>query len=447
MTLLHEFAAYAAAESNSAGDADVMHHAKRAVLDWVASLYPGTRRPPTTLLAKACHDELGVGQSRVLGFGTTAFPPTAAWINGSAAHTVEFDDIYREAVYHPGSPTIAAALAVAQAKKASGRAFVQAIVAGYEISTRVGAALQPSHVRYFHATGTMGCLGAAAAAAVLVARGDAETIAHALATAATFASGLQQALRSDAMTKPLHAGHAAAVGVRAALAASCGVKGALDILEGEVGLGAAMADAPVWAQATHELGATYHIARITHKVHACCGHLFPAIDATLSLRSTYGTALSAVERILVETYQTAIDATGRFDPRNSYEAKFSLPFAVSHALIHGSVGLDAFASERMNDESVRSLMSRCTLQTDTVMSASFPARRCARVTVTIIDGRQVSGSVTHRRGDPESPLSDDDLNRKFDALCTPVVGHDQARRLREQIWQLDSIDVAEVAFV
>ncbi|CAH2894502.1 MAG: Immune-responsive protein 1 [uncultured Paraburkholderia sp.] len=323
MMLLHEFAAFAAAESNRAGNSDVMHHAKRAVLDWVASLYPGTRQAPATLLAKACHDELGVGQSKVLGFGTTAFPPTAAWINGSAAHTVELDDIYREAVYHPGSPTIAAALAVAQAKNASGTAFLKAIVAGYEISTRVGAALQPSHVRYFHATGTMGCLGAAAAAALLVAPCDVEAIAHALATAATFASGLQQALRSDAMTKPLHAGHAAAIGVRAALAASCGVKGALDILEGEVGFGAAMTDAPDWTRATHELGATYHIARITHKLHACCGHLFPAIDATLSLRSNHGTALSDVDRILVETYQAAIDATGRFEPRSSYEAKFS----------------------------------------------------------------------------------------------------------------------------
>ncbi|CAG9272958.1 2-methylcitrate dehydratase PrpD [Paraburkholderia unamae] len=446
MTLLHEFAAFAAAEPNRTGDSDVMHHAKRAVLDWVASLYPGTRRPPTTLLAKSCQDELGMGRSSVLGFGTTAFPPTAAWINGSAAHTVEFDDIYREAVYHPGSPTIAAALAVAQATNASGRAFLKAIVAGYEISTRVGEALQPSHAQYFHATGTIGCLGAAAAAAVLVARGDPDTIAHALATAATFASGLQQALRSDAMTKPLHAGHAAAVGVRAALAASCGVTGALDILEGSVGLGAAMADAPLWAQTTHELGATYHIARITHKVHACCGHVFPAIDATLSLRSTCGTAFSAVEQILVETYQAAIDATGRFDPRNSYEAKFGLPFAVSHALIHGSVGLDAFEKERVNDKSVRLLMTRCTLQPDALMSAGFPHRRCARVTVITVDGDQFCESVTHRRGDPESPLSDDDLNRKFDALCTPVIGHTQATKLRDQIWQLDGIDVAEVAF-
>jgi 2-methylcitrate dehydratase PrpD len=447
MTLLQEFAAFAAAESNSAGNADVMHHARRAVLDWAASLYPGTRQAPATLLAKASHDELGVGQSSVLGFGTTAFPPTAAWINGSAAHTVEFDDIYREAVYHPGSPTIAAALAVAQAKNVSGTAFLKAIVAGYEISTRVGAALQPSHVRYFHATGTMGCLGAAAAAALLVAPCDVEAIAHALATAATFASGLQQALRSDAMTKPLHAGHAAAIGVRAALAASCGVKGALDILEGEVGLGAAITDAPDWTRATHELGATYHIARITHKLHACCGHLFPAIDATLSLRSKHDTALSDVERILVETYQAAIDATGRFEPRSSYEAKFSLPFAVSHALIHGGVGLDAFATERFNDASVRALMSRCILLADTGMSASFPRRRCSRVTIWTIDGRQFSESVTHRLGDPESPLSDEDLNRKFEELCTPVIGVNKARELREQIWRLDRIDVAEVPFV
>ncbi len=109
--------------------------------------------------------ELGVGASTVVGHATTAFPALAAWINGSASHAAEFDDIFRDAVYHPGCPTIAAALALAEQADASGTDFLRAVIAGYEVSTRIGAAIQPAHYRYFHTTGTVGCLGAAAAGA------------------------------------------------------------------------------------------------------------------------------------------------------------------------------------------------------------------------------------------------------------------------------------------
>src|SRR4051812_3886285 len=209
-----------------------MHHAKRAVIDWFAALYPGTRVPPATNLARAHAAELGLGRSSLPGFSTTAFPALAAWINGSASHSVEFDDIFRDAVYHPGCPVIAAALAVAQDRCRSGRELLTAITVGYEISTRIGAAVQPSHYRFFHTTGTVGAFGSAAAAAALLAPGDAGVMGHALATGGTFAAGLQQAFRSDAMTKPLHAGHAASVGVTSAMAAASGVTGASDILEG-----------------------------------------------------------------------------------------------------------------------------------------------------------------------------------------------------------------------
>src|SRR5690606_9794116 len=152
--------------------------------------------------------ELGVGKASLPGLQTSTQPATAAWINGSVSHAVEFDDIFRDAIYHPGCPTIAAALAVAEHRGATGKQLLEAITIGYEISTRIGAAVQPSHYKYFHTTGTVGCFGGAAASAALLSD-QAQVTAHALATSATFASGLQQAFRSDAMTKALHAGHAA----------------------------------------------------------------------------------------------------------------------------------------------------------------------------------------------------------------------------------------------
>src|ERR1700687_4869767 len=251
----------------------VLHHAKRAVIDWYAALLPGAVVPPATLLARALAEELDRGKAR-LAMGRHAPVRAAALINGSAAHTVEVDDIFRDGIYHPGAPTIAAALALAQARGASGEGFLRAVIVGYEISTRIAAAMGRAHYKYWHNTGTIGCFGACAASAELLGL-DRTRFAHALATVATFSAGLQQAFRMESMSKPLHAGRAAEAGVTAALAAREGVTGSLDIMEGEAGYGRAMSydghaagDGPDWERALATLGGDFHIARMTFKNHA-----------------------------------------------------------------------------------------------------------------------------------------------------------------------------------
>jgi 2-methylcitrate dehydratase PrpD len=421
-----------------------MHHAKRAFLDWLAALYPGTLASPGTEFIQAYQAELGVGSSSLPGYNTTCFPATAAWINGSVSHTVEFDDIFRDAIYHPGCPIISAALAVAEPLNATGKALLQAIVVGYEISTRIGAAVQPAHYKYFHTTGTVGCIGAAAAVAALQAPGNALVMQHAMATAATFASGLQQAFRSDAMTKAIHAGHAAAVGVRAGMAAAAGVTGVPDILEGEVGFGAALANSPDWGLVLKDLGTDYNITRITQKNHGCCGHTFAAIDAALELRNQHKLNPKQIQEIQVSTYQTALDVTGNFHPKTAFECKFSLPYVVSHALHYGSVRLDAFGKERMAKSSIRQLMGKLALSSDAGLTASFPVQRAARVTITLNDGTSMEHFSPYRKGDPESPLSDADLTEKFNELAIPVIGQARAALLQEQVWRLDTLHVADL---
>lgn len=440
MTLLRTFADYGADDALRELPAEVLHHAKRAVLDWFSALYPGTRVAPGVQLVRAHRGELGAGHSMVFGHDVTAFPATAAWINGSASHAVEFDDIFRDAVYHPGCPIIAAALAVAQDVDVSGRSLLQAIVVGYEVSTRIGAAMQPAHYRYFHTTGTVGCLGAAAAAAAVLSPGNSEVMQHALSTSATFASGLQQAFRSDAMTKALHAGHAAAVGVRAAQAANAGVTGVADILEGEAGLGAAMADGPDWSSVTDGLGISYNITRMTHKSHGCCGHTFAAIDAALAMRKKHDFNNEDIQAIEIETYKVALDVTGNFQPSSAFECKFSLPYVVAHALKHGSVRLAAFDDVSMQDKTVRDLMRRMSLREDAALTAGFPGQRAARVRIRLFSGKAFEFFSPFRQGDPESPLSDAELEAKYSELVVPVVGRDAADALRGRIWNLNCCD-------
>ena len=198
----------------------MVHHAQRAVIDWYASLYPGLDMPAVQVLQATLADDLDRGDAR-LALGRAATARAAALINGTAAHAAEVDDSFRDAMYHPGAATIAAALAAAQATGASGADFLRAVVVGYEVSTRIGVVMGRPHYKFWHNTGTMGSFGAAAAAGSLL-RLDEPAFAHALALAATFTAGLQQAFRSEAMAKPLHAGRAAEAGVLAAQLAAQG---------------------------------------------------------------------------------------------------------------------------------------------------------------------------------------------------------------------------------
>ena len=433
--LLEKIADYAVKEQTSKLPKEAIHHAKRAVIDWYASLLPGSRVAPAVQLEQALADELDHGAAR-LASGRRATLRAAALINGAAAHAVEFDDIWRNAVYHPGAPVIASALAIAQSRNASGEAFLRAVIVGYEVSTRIGEAVMPSHYKYWHTTGTVGCFGAAAAAATLLGC-NREQFMNAMGTVATFAAGLQQAFRSEAMSKPLHAGRAAEAGVLAALGAAKGVTGVHDMLEGEVGFGAAMSVKPDWTQATRGLGTVYNITQVTFKNHGCCGHTFPSLDAVIELRNKHKLAPKDIAKIRIATYQGGLDVVNNYQPEGDYQAKFSLPYVAAHALIHGSVRLNAFEPDRLNDRELRALMAKVELVADAELSKSFPRQRAARVEIETTDGRKLAHFQETRKGDPEMPLSDAELNDKFVELVAPVLGAAGARALLDRLWGLE----------
>jgi 2-methylcitrate dehydratase PrpD len=434
--LVEEFADYAVRERTSRLPDEALHHAKRAVIDYFAALLPGTHEAPAELLRRALAAELGSGAAHVYGAHTTAPLRTAALVNGTASHTVEFDDIFRDGIYHPGCPVISAALAAAQTKAVSGEAFLRAVTVGYEISTRISAAVNPAHYRFWHTTGTVGTFGAAAAVAMILGA-PRDGIAHALATAATMAAGLQQAFRSDSMNKPLHAGHAAEAGALAAMAGVEGFTGALDALEGEAGFGAAMGGKPDWAKATEGLGERYNIARMTSKNHGCCGHTFAAIDGALALQERYGVTPERIRGIRVGTYRTAIDVTGNYRCDTPFEGKFSLPYVVATALVHGSVRLDAYSDARLRDPVVRGLMQRIEIGVDAAIDAQFPRHRAALVEIETAEGERLRHLQPDRKGDPELPLSDAELEDKYFELAAPVIGRGAADALLTEIRTLD----------
>ncbi|MGH7188884.1 MAG: MmgE/PrpD family protein, partial [Acetobacteraceae bacterium] len=442
--LIERMAEYAQKERDRALPEPVLHHARRALIDWFAALLPGTIVPPAIMLARALGAEMqpdgtpqGKPEGKPEGKPTGAIVyanarrsnlRTAALINGAAAHTAEFDDIFRDAVYHPGSAVIAAALAAAQARHADGETLLRAIVIGYEVSTRIGVAVMPSHYRFWHTTGTIGTFGAAAAVASVMAL-DADQFAHALATAATFAAGLKVAFRSEAMSKPLHPGHAAEAGALAALAAGEGVTGALDVLDGPGGFGEAMSDGADWEAALDGLGERHNISLMTFKNHGCCGHIFAAIDAMLALRAKHHLLPEDVARVRIGTYRVALEVTDRSHVASAFEGRFSTQFCTASALVHGSVRLDAFRPERLADPRVQALMPRIGMAVDSECDARFPGRRSAVVEIETVDGRRLRHFQPTRKGDPEAPLTDRELDDKFFELATPVIGRASAATL------------------
>jgi len=441
--VLLRFAEFAITQRDRGLVPEVQEAANRAVVDWFAATVAGSGMDAARIMRATLLDRAD-GPARLVPGGERTSARTAALINATASHIAEMDDIFREGIYHPGSPTVGAVLAAAELTGASGADLLRAVAVGYEIGDRIAAAMQPAHYTFWHTTGTVGTIGAAAGVAELL-RLDTEQFAHALATATTMAAGLQQAFRSDAMSKPLHAGHAAEQGLLAAQLAAQGFTGALDVLEGEAGFGAAMGKNPDWDAAVAALGTTWGITQPTVKNHSCCGHTFAAVDAALELRNK-GVSADDVRRIRVATYTMATKVAGNPDPRTAFEAKFSTAYCVAAALALGSVRLRAFEDERLTDPRLRNLVRLTTVEADPQYDAAFPGQRAARVTVIDGSGTEHEYVRTTRKGDPDDPLTDAELREKFDDLTVPVLGETGAGELSSALWALPSLaDVRELA--
>lgn len=391
----------------------VMAATEAALLDWLGCVIGGAGSD----LACAFADHLTQDGSRS-GAATALLPGLpaasardAALINGAVSHVLELDDIYTPALYHPGVCVIPAALAAAQSVGASGDRFLRAVLAGYEVSNRLGAAINPQHYRFWHTTGTVGTIGAAVAAAVaLNLRKDQS--AWAIGNAATMAAGLKQAFASDGMTKPLHAGRAAEGGVSAALMARVGVTGATCMISGPSGFVAAMGDGADTAAAMNDLFEDWTITRPTLKRFASCGHTFAAIDGALELCAKHGIEAGDVAKVEVQTYSAAIAAAGITAPRTAFEARFSIAFCVAAAISGRDLSDPSMFGVVVNDADVQSLTALITVVPGPAFDARFPALRGAAVRIITHDRAEVEMEIATRKGAPENPLEPSETRKK-----------------------------------
>lgn len=444
MTLLQDFGRFIEESYRTDFSPETLHGARRALLDWHGALIAGSDTDAAVKLRQGYQDELGVGHCSIAGTSLKAFSRAAAFLNGTISHIAEFDDIYRDGAYHPACPTISAAFALAQSRNDSLDDLLAAIIIGYEVSTRISKVIQPSHYQYFHTTGTVGVFGAAAACAYLL-KLNAEQACDAMATAGTFASGLQQAFRSDSMTKPMHPGHAAEVGLNAALLAQVGMTGTPDILEGDAGFGAALCESPRWDMLFDGLGKSWNIEQITFKNHGCCGHNFPAIDAVSHLLNTHLIDAQHIKEIRVGGYKPTVEVCHYVHPKSPFEAKFSLSYTVSARIILGRVREKAFLEHALSNPQIYAMEEKVKLAIDPECASHFPVHRSAKVEIEMVDGTVYAHHQLTRHGDPDEPLTDQELVDKFHELAEPRVGLQQAQKISEELLGSVNLSVRDLA--
>jgi 2-methylcitrate dehydratase PrpD len=326
---------------------------------------------------------------------------------GSLAHILEVDDLHRASVVHPGCVVVPAVWAIAEQMDTPGKAILSAILRGFEAVTRVGMAVGPAHYRIWHNTATCGPFGSAMGVASLLGL-DAPATVHALGNAGTQSAGFWQFLETGAMTKHLHAGRAAEAGVLAAELASLGFTGPPAILEGTRGLFAATCPDADAQAVIRNPDAPWQLLQTSLKPWPSCRHTHPAVDAAQELSSFLD--CETIEQVEVETYQAALEVCDRPAPQSEYEAKFSLQHCVAAALSFGQLDFSTFTAQ--TQDRLAALRTRVQLRVAEPYVSAYPQAWGSAVKVVCQNGVSLRAQRTHAKGDPEAPLSSQEIITK-----------------------------------
>lgn len=392
------------------------HH----VLDWLGCALLGVTTDPGRALAAHGRNAPN-GPCLTFGAGRRD-AGTAALVNGGLGNVLEMDDVHRLSILHPGDAVTPVALALAERERLTGADLLDAVIRGYEAAIRVGSAVGTGHYRYWYNTATCGVFGVAAAAGSMLGLGRNQLI-DAFGQAGMQASGLWQCRIEPTFSKQLAAGRAAQSGLLAAELARIGFPGPHEILEGSHGFFAATCPDPDPEAVVAGQDDPWRIHEVSFKPWAACRHVHPTIEAALALRAQV--APDAVERFEVATYDDGVAFCDKPNPGTVIEAKFSLQHAVAVVMVRGEPGLGDFEPEIVARPELMRLRERVVIAADPTMTAAYPHRLSAAVAAVTKDGRRVEVTVDAAKGDPENPMSDDELDAKLLQLLG-AAGYDKA---------------------
>ena len=433
-----ELASFAALLQAQMIPQEVFRKAEDLFVDWVGSTLAGKGARAVEIVNRYTkHMGPVSGSAEVLIDRTGTSPYFAAMVNAAASHVVEQDDVHNASVFHPATVVFSPALAVAQSIQASGKEFLVACIAGYEVGIRVGEFLGRSHYKVFHTTGTAGTIAAAAAVGHLL-KLTPEQMLHAFGSAGTQAAGLWEFLKDAADSKQLHTAHAAGTGLTSAYLAKDGFTGAKKILEGSQGMAAGMSTDADVSKLTDRLGERWALVETSFKYHASCRHTHPAADALLQVMNEHQLKAADIEEVITFVHQGAIDVLGPVvDPKTVHQSKFSMGTVLALAAQHGYAGLNEF--ERFfNHPQTQALCARVTMQLDPEVDSAYPARWIGKVSVKTMDGRLLHGRVDEPKGDPGNTLSRPEIEEKAIrlALFSGAATEAEMKSLLPRLWAI-----------
>ena len=395
--------------------------ARRTLLNWLGCAVGAAQHEAVQAALAACQVLQPAPQAALFGRRERVDIASAAFVNGIASHTFDFDDTHLKTIIHPAGPVAPALLALAELKGSSGRALLDALVLGIDVSCRMGNVIYPQHYdRGWHITGSTGMLGAAAGCARLLGLDEWQT-QMALGIAASQPVGLREQFGS--MTKPLHPGAAARAGLMSALLAQQGFTASPRALEAPRGFAQVVSTQFDWNEATVGLGERFEIALNTFKPFACGIVIHPAIDACAQLRAQ-GVTADQVQRIELKVHPLVLELTGKKEPADGLQAKFSVYHGAACGLLFGRAGEAEFSDAVATRADVVALRRK-------VVATVEPGRAEDSVDLraTLVDGRQLHLVVEHAIGSLHRPLDDDALAAKFRALADPVLGATRCQAL------------------
>lgn len=417
--------------------------AKKCILDWLGVSIRGSQEQPAKLIRQTilCNEAKQAtvfdgGQSKGSVFD-------AAFCNGAASHTLDFDDLHNPSIIHLATVVVPGVFAIAEAEHKSGRQMIAAVCAGYEAGGRIGESVIPESYFFWHTTGTAGTFGAAAAAANLLQLTPQQTL-MCYGSAGTQAAGLWEFLKEGAMSKALHAGKSSYAGVLSAYLSRNGFTAASSILEGEKGFCRAMVAEPHWDRLTEGLDSRHlRIDENSFKPYACCKHSHAAIYAAQVLKKEHELRAENISEVKIYVNDITDYLINNSQPQNPYGCKFSIQYCVAAMLTFGAVGIEQFAQDVIYNTEVRELMRRTKVIRDAAIEKIHQedaSKLASRLEVVCKDGTVHSMKVDYPKGDPDNPVTWEEAKAKFMHLAVPVYGQQQAGKLCSLIENLEECE-------
>lgn len=443
MTLTTKLAEYFSPLAYEQLPTAVAEKAKENILDTLAGAVPAVTLPDVHGITDTLKSYDRQDDCVLWGTGRRASVPTAALINGTAAHALEMDDFHPQGKCHMGVVVVPAVLALGEAQKVSGKQVLTAVATGYEVGLRVAIAVgTASHrLRGWHATSSCGVFGAAASAAKVLGLDSSQTV-NALGLAGTQASGLWAFMEDGAGNKKFHGGHAAQAGVISALLAQGGLTGPSAILEAEDGgFFRATSDAYNCDTVIDRLGEHWNVLRVGRKPYACCRSMHLSIDGVLELRKEQNLKPEEIEKIDVYTYEIGVKQCGTFQmPKNRFEATFSIPYGIAVTFFDGAANTCQFTEERIRDPKILELCSRIFVHSSAKYTAEYPGNWGCEMKVYTRDGREFTKIIWNGKGGPDNPLTKEDMSLKFKSLAGQVLTDKRMDEIISAVYSLEDME-------